>query len=110
MFLVTGATGNVGAEVVRTLIDAGEPVRALTRSDRADAVPAGAEAVDGDLNRPDSLVPALAGVRGVFLLPGYADMDGVLAAVARGGRRARRAAVGQLGRQPATRATRSRPT
>ena len=35
MLLVTGATGNVGAEVVRALIDAGEPVRALTRSDRA---------------------------------------------------------------------------
>ena len=81
MLLVTGATGNVGAEVVRTLIDSGEPVRALTRSDRADAVPAGAEAVAGDLNRPDSLSAALTGVRGVFLLPGYADMEGVLAAV-----------------------------
>jgi uncharacterized protein YbjT (DUF2867 family) len=81
MLLVTGATGNVGAEVVRTLIDSGEPVRALTRSDRADAVPAGAEAAAGDLNRPDSLSAALTGVRGVFLLPGYADMEGVLAAV-----------------------------
>jgi uncharacterized protein YbjT (DUF2867 family) len=79
MLLVTGATGNVGAELVRALIDAGEPVRALTRS--ADALPGGVEAVTGDLDRPDSLAPALAGVRGVFLLPGYKDMDGVLAAV-----------------------------
>jgi uncharacterized protein YbjT (DUF2867 family) len=79
MLLVTGATGNVGAEVVRALIDAGEPVRALTRS--AGALPAGVEAVTGDLNRPDSLADALAGVRGVFLLPGYEDMDGVLAAI-----------------------------
>jgi uncharacterized protein YbjT (DUF2867 family) len=79
MLLVTGATGNVGAEVVRALIDAGEPVRALTRS--AGALPAGAEAVTGDLNRPDSLSAALAGVSGVFLLPGYEDMDGVLAAI-----------------------------
>jgi uncharacterized protein YbjT (DUF2867 family) len=79
MLLVTGATGNVGAELVRSLIDAGEPVRALTRS--AGALPGGVEAVTGDLDRPESLAPALAGVRGVFLLPGYADMDGVLAAV-----------------------------
>jgi uncharacterized protein YbjT (DUF2867 family) len=79
MLLVTGATGNVGAEVVRALVDAGEPVRALTRS--AGALPAGVEAVPGDLNRPDSLSDALAGVRGVFLLPGYEDMDGVLAAM-----------------------------
>jgi uncharacterized protein YbjT (DUF2867 family) len=79
MLLVTGATGNVGAEVVRALIDAGEPVRALTRS--AGALPEGVEAVTGDLNRPDSLSAALAGVRGAFLLPGYEDMDGVLAAM-----------------------------
>ena len=79
MLLVTGATGNVGAEVVRALADAGEPVRALTRS--AGALPAGVEAVPGDLNRPDSLSDALAGIRGVFLLPGYEDMDGVLAAM-----------------------------
>ena len=81
MLLVTGATGNVGAEVVRALLDAGEPVRALTRSDRTNALPAGVEAAIGDLNRPDSLSDALAGVRGVFLLAGYEDMDGVLAAM-----------------------------
>jgi uncharacterized protein YbjT (DUF2867 family) len=81
MLLVTGATGNVGAEVVRALTDAGEQVRALTRSDTSSALPAGVEAVAGDLNRPDSLAPALAGVRGVFLLPGYEDMDETLAAI-----------------------------
>jgi len=36
MFLVTGAGGNVGAEVVRALAAAGAPVRALTH-DRAPA-------------------------------------------------------------------------
>ena len=81
MFLVTGATGNIGAEVVGALAGAGENVRALTRAGSSPALPAGVEAVAGDLNRPDSLAPALAGVRGVFLLPGYEDMDGTLAAI-----------------------------
>lgn len=32
----------------------------------------------GDLNEAESLRPALAGVRGVFLLPRYADMPAIL--------------------------------
>src|SRR3954469_4931614 len=73
MILVTGATGNVGAELVRALAAAGEPVRALVRDDaRRAALPAGVEAAVGDLNRPDTLAPALEGVRGVHLLPGHA--------------------------------------
>jgi uncharacterized protein YbjT (DUF2867 family) len=81
MFLVTGATGNVGAAVVGALVAADQQVRALTRSDSSPDLPSGVEAVAGDLNRPDSLAPALAGVRGVFLLPGYEDMDGTLAVI-----------------------------
>lgn len=78
MYLVTGATGNIGAELVRTLAEAGEPVRALVR-DPSTALPPGAIAVTGDLNEPASLRPALAGATGVFLLPGYRDMPGLLA-------------------------------
>lgn len=78
MFLVTGATGNVGAEVVAALAEAGEPVRALVRRPDA-ALPSGAEAVTGDLNDPASLTDALEGVDGIFLLPGYHDMPGMLA-------------------------------
>jgi uncharacterized protein YbjT (DUF2867 family) len=85
MFLVTGATGNVGAEVVRALTAADQEVRALARSDRPAGLPQAVEAVAGDLNRPESLAAALAGVQGVFLLPGYEDMDGVLAEVRRAG-------------------------
>jgi uncharacterized protein YbjT (DUF2867 family) len=81
MFLVTGATGNVGAEVVRALTAADQEVRALVRSGRPAGLPPGVEAVVGDLNRPESLAEALAGVRGVFLLPGYEDMEGILAEV-----------------------------
>ncbi|WP_418960785.1 NAD(P)H-binding protein [Streptomyces tritici] len=89
MILVTGATGNVGAEVVRALVRAGEPVRALVRRPSGSSGPAGSadpagrpaavEEAVGDLDRPDTLEPALDGVRGVFLLPGYRDMDGLLA-------------------------------
>jgi uncharacterized protein YbjT (DUF2867 family) len=85
MFLVTGASGNVGGELVRALASAGETVRALTRGSRPSTLPTGVEAVTGDLNQPDSLLAALAGVRGVFLLPGYQDMPGLLAAIHDGG-------------------------
>jgi uncharacterized protein YbjT (DUF2867 family) len=44
-------------------------------------LPAGVQAVAGDLNRPDSLTAALAGVHGVFLLSGYADMPALLSAI-----------------------------
>jgi uncharacterized protein YbjT (DUF2867 family) len=84
MILVSGATGNIGAELVRTLAEAGEPVRALVR-DPAAALPDGAEPVTGDLDQPQTLRAALAGVRGVFLLPGYRDMPGLLGEVGAAG-------------------------
>jgi uncharacterized protein YbjT (DUF2867 family) len=71
VILVTGATGNAGSAVVRALLGAGAPVRALVRPGREDAVPSGAEAVAGDLNRPDSVGAAIEGVDAVFLLAGY---------------------------------------
>jgi uncharacterized protein YbjT (DUF2867 family) len=86
MFLVTGANGNVGAELVRVLAAEGETARALHRPGRVPPrLPASAEPVAGDLDDPDSLAPALAGVRGLFLLPGYRDMPGILAAARHAG-------------------------
>jgi uncharacterized protein YbjT (DUF2867 family) len=80
MILVTGATGNVGSEVVSALRDAGEPVRAFVRGASISA-PAGVEVVPGDLDRPETLPTALTGVDAVFLLPGFRDMPGVLAQI-----------------------------
>lgn len=86
MILVTGATGNIGGEVVRALAGAGEKVRGLIRRDEdRSRLPAGVEGVVGDLNRPETLSSALAGVRGVHLLSGYQDMPGLLAEIRRAG-------------------------
>lgn len=86
MILVTGATGNVGGEVVRALVSAGEEVRGLIRSDSdRSRLPAGVEAAVGDLNRPETLTSALAGVRGVHLLSGYDGMPELLAEARRAG-------------------------
>lgn len=78
MILVTGASGHVGGELVRRLAEEGRAVRALVREPQRYAAPAGVEVAAGDLNRPDSLGEALKDVGGVFLLPGFADMPGVL--------------------------------
>ncbi len=67
--LVTGATGRVGRVVVDRLIEAGVPVRALTRRSPAEAMlPANVEVVTGDLTVPESLDAALRGACSVFLV------------------------------------------
>lgn len=81
MILVTGATGNAGGALVRTLAGEGAEVRALVRRD----VDLPAELAFGDLNDPDSVADALGGARGVFLLSGYDRMAETLAAIARAG-------------------------
>jgi uncharacterized protein YbjT (DUF2867 family) len=82
MIFVTGATGNVGRELVRVLAEAGEPVRALIRRDEdRPHLPAGVDGVIGDLNRPETLTGALPGVRAAHLLAGYDGLGELLAAM-----------------------------
>jgi uncharacterized protein YbjT (DUF2867 family) len=83
--LVSGATGHVGGEVVRALAAAGAPVRALVRTPPREGLPAEVEQVEGDLDHPDSLAPALDGVAAVFLLPGFSDMSQVAERIAAAG-------------------------
>ena len=68
LMLVTGATGFVGSAVARTLLDAGQRVRALVRTtSRLDNLRGlDVETVTGDLCAPETLAAAVEGCRGVF--------------------------------------------
>jgi uncharacterized protein YbjT (DUF2867 family) len=66
--LVIGATGTIGREVVRQLLDEGVVVRAMSRHPEAASLPAGAEVVTGDLTTPESLDAPLRDVDAVFLI------------------------------------------
>jgi uncharacterized protein YbjT (DUF2867 family) len=85
MILVTGATGNVGGELVTTLATRGAPTRAVVRDSSATSMPAGVDVVQGDLELPESLTPALDGAHAVFLLGGWSDMPGLLRRIAHAG-------------------------
>ena len=66
--LVTGATGNVGRNVVEQLVKRGADVRALVRDPSKATFPAGVSVVQGDLLDVDSLRSAASGVSTLFLL------------------------------------------
>ncbi|MEU6083900.1 NmrA family NAD(P)-binding protein [Streptomyces sp. NPDC047108] len=78
MILVTGATGNVGRNIVGRLLDAGEKVRAVTREPATSGMAADVEVMPGDLTRPESLTDVLKGVDRVFLFPVFGALDGFL--------------------------------
>lgn len=70
LILVVGATGALGGEISRQLIQAGKHIRTLVRpsadrNKRAALSALGAELASGDLKHPDSLVPLCAGVHTV---------------------------------------------
>lgn len=65
--LVVGGTGTLGAPVVRALVEAGHVVRVMSRDPGQAKVPAGVTVVAGDVTRPETLGPALAGCSGVHL-------------------------------------------
>lgn len=71
MIVVSGATGNVGRLLVRTLADAGAPVTAVSRHPAP--VPDGVTHHRADLDDPSSLIPALTGADAFFLLVPEAD-------------------------------------
>lgn len=82
MILITGATGTVGSELVKQLVEARQKVRVLVR-DPAKALKFGnaVEVVKGDLAKPETLAAAFAGVDKAFVLspptgPEFPELEG----------------------------------
>ncbi|MFJ6571243.1 SDR family oxidoreductase [Streptomyces sp. NPDC091292] len=76
--LVAGATGTVGRQVVRELLERGHRVRALTRDPAGAAFPDAVDVVRGDLTAPATVAPALNGVTGLHLITfsgGYEPLE-----------------------------------
>jgi uncharacterized protein YbjT (DUF2867 family) len=68
--LVTGATGNTGSLLVPALLRAGVDVRIFVRNE-AKAKPfkdSGAEVIIGDLDKPETILPAVKDVDKIYLL------------------------------------------
>jgi uncharacterized protein YbjT (DUF2867 family) len=76
---VTGATGNQGGSVAKLLLKYPEEytVRAITRDAHSNAskllADLGAEVVQADLKRPETLAAALGGCWGVFGVTNFYD-------------------------------------
>jgi len=89
MILITGATGHTGMEVVRQVTAKGSRVRALVRNpEKADTIAGGGvETAGGDLDKPETLAKALAGIEKVFLLstaePRQVELQGNLVTAAK---------------------------
>lgn len=69
--LVTGASGFVGQRLIPALIAEGHNVRAMSRSPEALAAAPWADSVElvaGDLDHPETLSPALAGIEAAYYL------------------------------------------
>jgi uncharacterized protein YbjT (DUF2867 family) len=74
MYLVTGASGNVGSKVVAQLLAGGEKVRVFTRDPGkvahwGDQV----QIATGEFGKPETFARAAAGVEGAFLMNGGPD-------------------------------------
>jgi uncharacterized protein YbjT (DUF2867 family) len=66
--LVTGATGNIGGQVIQHLVNRGADVRALVRDPSKANFPAGVAVVKGDFLDVESLRTAFDGASTLFLL------------------------------------------
>lgn len=67
MIVITGATGLIGSRIVRSLVAAGEQVRAITRDPAGADLPDGVDVVAGDPSRPATIAHAFDGAHAVFL-------------------------------------------
>lgn len=74
MILVTGATGNVGSQIVHQLLEQGRQVRVFTR-DAAKVAPwdGRVEVALGDFTHPQTFAAAAAGTQAIFMMNGAID-------------------------------------
>src|SRR5512138_946773 len=69
MILITGATGNIGRELVPILLESGQAIRVLTRDERKVAHLASCvERTVGDFDKPETLRAAMKDVESLFLV------------------------------------------
>jgi len=73
--VVTGASGHIGANLVRTLVAQGRTVRALVHVDRRAIEGLDIEQVDGDVRDAHSLQCAFDGAEVVYHLAGYISLQ-----------------------------------
>jgi uncharacterized protein YbjT (DUF2867 family) len=86
MILITGATGNVGKELTRQLLEAGEQVRIFTRDPRkVPALKGQVEIIAGDLDQPQTIQAALKGVEQIFLVTASTAQDANVLQAAKAG-------------------------
>lgn len=91
MYVITGITGKVGSALARSLLAAGQPVRAVVRDAAKGAAWAahGCEIALADMGDAQALTRAFAGATGVFILPppefdpapGYPEAQAVIGSV-----------------------------
>jgi uncharacterized protein YbjT (DUF2867 family) len=71
MILVTGASGNVGSQIVHQLLSQGRKVRVFTRdAENVAAWKGRVEVALGDFTQPETFTAAVAGAEAVFLMNG----------------------------------------
>ena len=73
---ITGATGHVGGNLVRALLDRGDSVRVLLRGEPVGLDGLVVESVSGDVTDPDTLRGAFDGVEAVFHLAALISITG----------------------------------
>jgi len=68
MILITGATGNIGNEIVNQLVNKGEQVRIVSRNPKKVSWPVNVDIISGDLTDTETMKLALDGIQKVYLI------------------------------------------
>lgn len=79
-FLITGATGVIGGEIARQLIERGMQVRTISRNPEKAKLHPGIKVFAGDLTAPEFHSDVFEGVKSVFLFPAEGNINNFLSA------------------------------